>query len=209
MSLACDYGLLTNHLRVCATGSTGTVDYTLVNQTPVELATRKYIIKPSSPRWSEVRLANMEIFRISAGNTCPLKPGDILALDNSVTGTQPPITIYQKTPGNATLGFKSDRIGAIFNGNIAATGNALYTNIKFAFLPSTDYPGKPLNREFKDTMGVPSVEVVTFKKDLYTTTFDAEGLYLVQTDCTPNIIWTIRNVVEHGYVQVLTIERDR
>ena len=205
MSLACSYGLLTSHLRVCASGSTGTVDYTLVDQTPIELATRMYIIKPSSPRYSEVKIANMEIFRISAGNTCTIKPGDILALDNSVTGTQPAITIYQKTPGAAVLGFKSDRICSIYHAN---SSSPLFTNVKFAFLPSTDFPGRPLDREFKDTMQVASIELVTFKKILYTTTHDAEGLYLVQTDCTPNIRWSIQNVVEHGYCQVLTVKRD-
>lgn len=199
MSLACRRGLLTYHYRV---GATAAPDYSVQDHEPIELAQRKYLLQPASPRFSEIKLANMEIYRV-IGNTCPLEAGDILEHVATERSTRPAITVYQITSGAACLAFKTDRVGNICHGT-----EIIYENIKFAFLPSTDFSGRGLNREITDSLGIPSVEAITFKKDLYTSNMDGEGLYLQVTDAEPNLRWVIANIVELGYAQVLTLKRD-
>lgn len=195
--LACKFGNLTNHYRV---GNLTTPDYSVQDHTPKRVDTHLLIIKPVSPKDSEIKLANMEIFRV-LGPLSDIQQGDILETDKTKSvNTVPTITIYQL--GLATLGFKTDRVGDICNGE-----DVVYSNIKFAFLPSTDYQGRPLNREIMETMDIPSIEVITYDKSLYSDTRDAEGLQLVQTDISPNLKWTITNVVNFGVAQVLTLKR--
>jgi hypothetical protein len=197
IGLACKYGKLTNLLRV---GSTAVSDYTVLNQTPIQVLQSIWLVQPSTIKWSEVKLRNMEIFRV-AGTVCQIQPGDIIQTDPSAAVTIPTITIYQN--GLGTFGFKSDRVGDIRNG-----ANLVYQNIQFAYLPSSDYPGKPLDREFKDTMALASVEVIIYKRNLRSSVQDVEGLYLHQTDTAPEVRWVIQSSLEYGNCQVLTLKRD-
>ncbi len=189
--LICKYGYLTNRL---------TVNYAATDQTPNQVSSGKYIIKPTGFKYSEVRLTDMEIFKV-IGNLCPIQVGDILSTDASEGITRPDITIFQN--GDSYLGFKSDRIGDIKDGL-----TTVYHNIRFAYLTHSAYPGRPLDREFKDSMSLASIEVVTFKKSYNTTGRNAEGLYLHQTDTNPEVRWVIQTVVEFGDCQVLTLKRD-
>lgn len=202
--LACKRGLPAIHYRV---GNVTEPDYTVQDHDPMIVDRHKLIIEPSSPRWAEVRIANMEYYRL-IGNVDDFEQGDIIEVDTSkVRSTLPPVTILQNTEGHACLGFKTDRIGAVYSGN-QVDANLLYENIKFCFLPSSDYAGRALNRELKESIDVPAIEIVTFQKIMWTENRDAEGLTLIETDRDVQMRWIIHNVIEHGVVQIWTLKRD-
>jgi hypothetical protein len=202
--LACKYGTRFIHYRV---GKTSAPDYTVQDHAPKRIDTHNLIVKPTSPKDSEIKIANVEFF-VVWGNVSDIKQGDILVADFD-DATITPITIYQTSEklSGKVFGYKTDRICNIsFKADDDA--ESIYKNVKFAFLPSSDYAGSPLQRELKEQLGTPSIEVITFTKKLYFDNMDAENLFLIQTDCTPNLRWTIQSIVQHGPAQILTLKRD-
>lgn len=166
------------------------VDYTATDQAPVLVNSGNYYVETISDAYAMTD-ADAEFFRID-GQVNKLRPGYVLKCTKSYAfDTTPDLTIINYKPFGTVVGFKTTRVGAIYNGPVK-----IFDNIRFDYQPRTNFPGAPLNREIEASTGVPTVQVVMFKRDLWSTTRDAEGLYLYQTDTTPNIVWLITDVTE-------------
>lgn len=195
--------------QVCTIGRVGTnnpaldPDYSVFDQDPYGIGCGKYYIETTSNRFAQTKASNVEWYAIK-GNRNPLKVGDILQPDRTgcMLSTTPDVTFVYTFPQGSCFGFKSTRVGAIYNGS-----TALFTNIRFEYLPTSSFPGAPLNRELEASLGVPSIQAVTFNKPLWTSTRDAEGLLLYQTDTTPNLIWEIVQVNTFDNILILDMKR--
>ncbi len=57
------------------------------------------------------------------------------------------------------------------------------------------------------SLGVPSIQIVTYQKPLWTNIRDAEGLLLYQIDSDPNLVFEIVQVNEFGNIQIYDVKR--
>ncbi len=178
--------------RVGVSTRTQAPDFTVVDQTPNEIAKYKFYVESGSSKYAMVNAPAVEWY-VLKGKRGILRPGDFITPTGATPfpSTTPNITYFNQLPVGICIGFKTQRLGAIYNGN-----TLLYNNIKFDYLPASAFPGTPLDREMEASLGVPSMQAVFFKRVLTTLTQDEAGLFLYQIDTTPNIIWEITNVVE-------------
>jgi hypothetical protein len=183
-------------------GNNVTPDYSVLDQTPINVGLAKYWVETSPARWSQFKAPGVEWFRI-IGNTRPLKVGDILTTVNPNSDTTPIITVSQFSPRKACMGFKTNRLGAIYNGS-----NLIFNNIQFDFLPNSSYPGAPLDREVEASINIPSVQACTFTKPFWTVIRDAEGLFLYEIDRNPQIVWEISMVTPLGCIYIMDLKRN-
>lgn len=176
--------------RVGATSISQNPDFTVQDQTPNEVGKFKFYVEASTARWSMANNSDVEWYAIK-GKRSILKPGDLIVPLHTMSypSTSPSITYFNQFPTGSVWGFKSTRLGAIYNGT-----TLVYDNIYFDYLPRSSFPGAPLDREMESSLGVPSVQAVMFERVLTTNLRDEEGLYLYQKDTNPQVIWVITNV---------------
>lgn len=191
-------------------------DYTVQDQTPNTVATAKFLVETAPDSFSQINASDVEFFSVNGKNGY-LQSGDILTPTGAtftITGvrtTMPKTTVLSLLPGGTAVSFKTTRTGSIYNGT-----TLLYSNIVFDYLPRSAFPGQPLNREIESSLGVPTLQVVTYKRNLVTNINDAEGLFLYQTDAPaagPDIVWTISQVLELNLddsrgIMILSLKRD-
>ncbi len=188
--------------------SISTINYSASSQTPVVRDYSKYYLETVTDQYSNTAMADAEFFRVD-GNKTKIAPGDLLHCTRETGYSNiPDVTILSFNRLGACMAIKTTRVGAIYNGF-----DPIYTDIRFDYLPRSSFPGQPLNREIATSLGIPTVQAVMFNRDLWTPIRDAEGLYLYQTDVTPNIVWTIISVTqckldEDSEALLLTLKRE-
>lgn len=189
--------------RVGASTLSAVPDYTVQDQTPFIIRTGKWQLEPARPKFSNQDAAG-EWYTIK-GKRGVLQPGDILTpTGKTAPTTTPPVTFISQHYFGAALGLKTARTGDIYNGN-----TIIFHNIAFDYLPETQYPGSPLDREVQSSLGVPTLQVVMFKRPtLRTAIQDPEGLFLYQTDTAVQVVWEIKALTELTYVYILNLERN-
>lgn len=172
--------------------SISSIDYTASDQAPTIVDYDKYYVETVTDAYAMTQ-ADAEFYRVDGLRLGKLQPGYLLRCTKSTysADTTPDLTVVSYKGLGTTLAIKTTRIGAIYNGPVL-----LYDNIRYDYLPRTNFPGAPLNREIEASTGVPTVQVTMFNRDLWTNTQDAEGLYLYQTDSSPNLVWLITDVTE-------------
>lgn len=177
-------------------------DYTAVDQTPVLVRNILAKVETCTPRYSQSKIPNCEYYAFF-GDILPVESGDVITVVPGQKSTTPTVTIESFSPGEECVGIKTTRVGSIRNGT-----EDVYTNVRFDFLPGSNYPGSPLQRQLQNELGVPSTTVVMYFRDLATNTRDAEGLFLVETDVSPEVRWRIEQVNRYNNVMQMVLERD-
>lgn len=179
-------------LRVGSSSKSDSPDFTVVDQTPNEIAKYKFYVETTSDKYAMFGANNVEWFTLK-GKRGVLQPGDLLA-PTGVTpfpSTTPIVTFLSYMPMGIAVGMKTNRVGALYNGPLL-----VYSNIYFDYLPRSSYPGAPLDREVESSLGTASNQAVMFTRVLDTTIRDSVGMFLYQTDTTPTIKWSITNTTE-------------
>lgn len=179
-----------------------TPDYTAQDQTPVLQRTVKLKYETTGPRLAQVKAPNVEWYTIF-GRLSYFQAGDVIQAVADRYTTSPRITVLNYSPFEEVISFKTSRTGNILNGR-----NLVYENVYFEIIAGSLYPGSPFEREMKSSLGVPSTQAVMYMRDLTTATRDAEGLYLVETDVSPEVTWVIQQVNPFGNMLQLILQRD-
>lgn len=178
------------------------IDYTATDQTPEERVRDKYYVAKTSARYAFTDNSDVELFRVT-GNRVGVEIGDLFVCNDSTYNSTPPVTALDHGPNHTFTAFKTDRVGDIMNGD-----DVVFENIRFSFVPNSEYVGQPLNRAVKGSIGVPSIIAVTFKKALDTTYMSAGGLHLHVTDQAVNQVYIIAEATDFGNLQMLTLVRE-
>jgi hypothetical protein len=192
------YGKPCNILRV---GDTLNPDYSVASHDPYQVGKGKFFICKTSNRFAFTDNSDVELFRVT-GDRGRIRIGDILETVNNARGTLPIVTVLDYADNQTCTAFKTDRVGDIKNGD-----TAIFSDIKFSFVPNSEYIGPPLNREMMASLGIAKLVAVTFKKPLDSAFRDAAGLYLNITDSTPNQLYLIEEATDFGNLQMLTLKR--
>lgn len=173
-------------------------DYTVQDQEPATTHTGiRMKVERTGPNFAISGYVGIEYYAIF-GNRDLFQTGDMIFSSSST----PPVTILNLSPIEECVGFKTERKGKIMNGE-----ELLYDNVYFDFI-GVGYPGSELDREMRASLDIPSVKVVLHARELVTSTRNAEGLMLVQTDGIPGLRWRIRQIDQSGDLYVLHLKED-
>jgi hypothetical protein len=172
-----------------------------VDQTPTLIYSGKIKVEISTSRLSQALGSGIEHYTIF-GRRDLFQKGDIIVPTGGSNTTTPPVTIASYSPLEECIGFKTSRIGAIKNG----TDN-VFTNIYFDFVMDSNYPGSALNKELKDSLGVPSLQAIMFNRTLHTSTRDEEGLILYETDTPVSAAYQIIQATSNQTFTILDLKR--
>lgn len=178
------------------------VDYAAEDQTPTLLRNQMYFIENQGPQFAQAPLPNVSFYCIH-GDFNMIEPGNVLVpLEN--TTSLPTLTCLSRYDLGEIVGFRTDRIGSIYDGE-----ELIYSNIRWCPTSEKDYPENSLARQLRTSPKVTTGAAVLYKRALRTSTFDTEGLLFVETDVTPNVTWKILQTSKIGNLIILTMEISR
>lgn len=174
------------------------VDYSAQDQTPTLLHTKKkYKVEVAGPRFAQTPLPNASYYCIH-GEYDTVNPGNVI-LPLRTDSSTPRITVLSKSPFEEIVGFRTSKLGAIYNGQ-----TLVYDNVYFEFCTTNNYPNKPNHPRVFASEEIPTNQIVMYLRDLRTTSMDTEGLLIVEY-ANPNVTWKIQQVTDVGNMMELTV----
>ncbi len=184
-------------------------DYTSSDNTPVLVYENvKYLVSPSTGKYSEPRFKNVDWYTIAGDRSLP-QPGDLFIKSVDDGGQTPVITYGTLFETKAFVGFRTARLGNLTN----ESDDIIYENVYFDFVGES-YPGSSINRKLEDSLRIPSVRVMIWNR---------AGLFrlrtqLIETDSTQYITkdggapvqfqrkWQIGEIQRTGNFAMLTLQ---
>lgn len=181
------------------------VDYTAQDQEPTFTKNAMYFVEPEGPQFAQPGLPNGTYYCVH-GDFFSVPPGTLVVPTEALTSS-PTLTVLSRAFLGEIVGFRTNRIGAIYNGE-----TLIYENIRWDLAPTTYTANFPLSKEFKASPDVPILRANMFSRVLRTVgdeAFDTEGLLFVETDVTPNVYWKIKQATTAGDITQLDLELNR
>lgn len=180
----------------------GRPDYTIVDNTPTILfsgSTFRYRVEKGTRNYVQAEVRDPEFYTIF-GDRTRVRPGDLIIPQEATTLTSTPVvTVLSVSPLNELMGFRTNRIGKITNGDLGDIFTTVYyeeTNDPF--------PGRAINTALESSLDIPNKKFVMYNRALATSTRDVEGLMLIESGSAVSRRWLIKQVLTIGNILILT-----